>query len=200
MDPGLAALLARIRACRICRDTPMGRPLPHEPRPVVVASSRARVLIAGQAPGTKVHASGIPFDDRSGDRLRDWLGVTPAQFYDADNFAIVPMGFCYPGVNKSGSGDAPPMKRCAPTWHHRLLANLPKIRLTLLVGSHAQRGYLHGGKQSMTDTVKAFDQASAVWSLPHPSWRVVAWMRKNPWFVSDVLPTLRRAVASTLDD
>ena len=187
--------MSEIRACRLCANE-----LPLGPRPVVQADRTARLLIIGQAPGRKVHESGIPWNDASGDRLRSWLDISPAVFYDPSRIAIVPMGFCYPGVNKSGSGDAPPMKRCAPTWHHRLLANLPKIRLTLLVGSHAQRGYLHGGKQSMTDTVKAFDQASAVWSLPHPSWRVVAWMRKNPWFVSDVLPTLRRAVASTLDD
>ncbi|WP_338608795.1 uracil-DNA glycosylase family protein [Pelagibacterium nitratireducens] len=188
-------LMSEIRACQLC-----AKELPLGPRPVVQADRTARLLIIGQAPGRKVHESGIPWNDASGDRLRSWLDISPAVFYDPSRIAIVPMGFCYPGVSKSGSGDARPMKRCAPTWHHRLLASLPEIRLTLLVGSHAQRGYLHGGKRSMTETVKAFDRASAVWALPHPSWRVVAWMRKNPWFVSDVLPTLRRAVASTLDD
>ncbi|MAN76444.1 MAG: hypothetical protein CML24_04420 [Rhizobiales bacterium] len=188
-------LLREIRACELCSNE-----LPLGPRPVIQADRTARLLIIGQAPGRKVHESGIPWNDVSGERLRSWLNITPELFYDPSRIAIMPMGFCYPGVSKSGSGDAPPMGRCAPTWHHRLLASLPDIRLTLLVGSHAQRGYLPRDRRSMTETVKAFDRASAVWALPHPSWRVVTWMSKNPWFQSDLLPTLRTIVADTLAD
>ncbi len=201
MDPGLAALLARIRACRICRDTPTGRPLPHEPRPVVVASSRARVLIAGQAPGTKVHASGIPFDDRSGDRLRDWLGVTPAQFYDADNFAIVPMGFCFPGLDAKG-GDLPPRRECAPAWRAPLLALMPQIELVLAVGGYAQAWHMGVRRgASLTETVAGWRAALArgpgprVLPLPHPSWRNTAWLKRNPWFEAELLPALRHEIA-----
>ena len=188
-------LLREIRSCELCSNE-----LPLGPRPVVQAARTARLLIIGQAPGRKVHQSGIPWNDVSGERLRSWLNITPELFYDPSRIAIMPMGFCYPGLSKSGSGDAPPMARCAPTWHQRLLAGLPDIRLTLLVGSHAQRGYLPRDRRSMTETVKAFDRESPVWALPHPSWRVVTWMSKNPWFQSDLLPTLRRIVADTLTD
>lgn len=188
-------LLREIRACELCsHELPLGA------RPVIQAGRTARLLIIGQAPGRKVHQSGIPWNDVSGERLRSWLNIGPELFYDPSRVAIMPMGFCYPGVSKSGSGDAPPMDRCAPTWHRRLLASLPNVRLTLLVGSHAQRGYLSGDRRSMTETVKSYSRASAVWALPHPSWRVVTWMRKNPWFQSDLLPTLRLVVAGTLAD
>ena len=207
MDPALAALLTRIRACRICRDAPIGRPLPHEPRPVVVASSRARVLIAGQAPGTKVHASGIPFDDRSGDRLRDWMGVTRAQFYDADNFAIVPMGFCFPGLDAKGS-DLPPRRECAPTWRAPLLALMPQVELVLAVGGYAQAWHMaHMGVRrgaSLTETVAGWrtalagDASPRVLPLPHPSWRTLAWAKRNPWFEREVIPELRRRVRALL--
>ena len=199
MDPELAALAARIRACRICRDAPLGKPLPHEPRPVVVASSRARVLIAGQAPGTKVHASGIPFDDRSGDRLRDWMGVTREQFYDAGNFAIVPMGFCFPGLDANG-GDRPPRRECPPAWRAPLLALMPQVELVLAVGSYAQAWHM-GRRAPLTETVAGWRDALAgdagprVLPLPHPSWRNTAWLKRNPWFEAELLPVLRHEIA-----
>ena len=205
MDPALAAMLERIRACRICRDTPAGRPLPHEPRPVVVASSRARVLIAGQAPGPRVHASGVPFDDRSGDRLRDWLGVDRARFYDADNFAIVPMGFCFPGLDAKG-GDLPPRRECAPAWRKPLLDLMPQIELVLAVGGYAQAWHMgrHTGRRggaSLTETVAGWRAALAatgrprVVPLPHPSWRNTAWLKRNPWFEAELLPALRAEIS-----
>lgn len=204
MSEELEAFLKRIRACRICRDTPMGQPLPHEPRPVVVASSRARILIAGQAPGTRVHASGIPFDDRSGDRLRDWLGVSKAQFYDPDNFAIIPMGFCFPGLDAKG-GDLPPRRECAPAWRRPLLDLLPQIDLILAVGGYAQ--VWHMGKKrsaSLTETVAGWREGLAdkvtpkILPLPHPSWRNTAWLKRNPWFEAELLPVLRHEVAIRL--
>lgn len=204
MDETLAALLTRIRACRICRDTPTGRPLPHEPRPVVVASTRARVLIAGQAPGTKVHASGIPFDDRSGDRLREWLGVDRTQFYNPDNFAIVPMGFCFPGLDANG-GDLPPRRECAPAWRQPLLDLMPQIDLVLAVGGYAQTW--HMGKKrgaSLTETVAGWRTAFAgetgprIMPLPHPSWRNTAWLKRNPWFEAELLPVLRHEISIRL--
>lgn len=204
MDEELAALAARIRACRICRDTPTGRPLPHEPRPVVVASSRARILIAGQAPGTRVHASGIPFDDRSGDRLREWLGVDRPQFYDPDNFAIVPMGFCFPGLDAKG-GDLPPRRECAPAWRQPLLDLMPQIDLVLAVGGYAQAW--HMGKErgaSLTETVAGWHTSFAseggphLLPLPHPSWRNTAWLKRNPWFETELLPVLRHEISIRL--
>lgn len=204
MSEELEALLKRIRACRICRDTPQGQPLPHEPRPVVVASSHARILIAGQAPGTRVHASGIPFDDRSGDRLRDWLGVDKDQFYDPDNFAIVPMGFCFPGLDSKG-GDLPPRRECAPAWRKDLLDLLPQIDLILAVGGYAQAW--HMGKKrsaSLTETVArwreglAADTLPHILPLPHPSWRNTAWLKRNPWFETELLPALRREISIRL--
>ncbi len=192
-------LLRDIRACRICRDRPSGTSFPHEPRPVVVASRRARILIAGQAPGIRVHASGLPFDDRSGDRLRDWLAVDRALFYDPDKFAIVPMGFCFPGYDEKGS-DLPPRRECAPAWRARLLAEMPQIELILAIGQCAQAWHLrdlrHG---SMTDTVRNWRAIFAagtprVLPLPHPSWRNSGWIKKNPWFEQELLPALRGEV------
>ncbi|WP_428981642.1 uracil-DNA glycosylase family protein [Novosphingobium album (ex Liu et al. 2023)] len=172
-----------VRACRACGDL-----LPLGPRPVVQMSATARILIASQAPGTKVHASGIPFSDASGDRLRQWMGITPDQFYDAANIAIVPMGLCYPG--RSGSGDAPPRPECARLWRERLLAQMPDLRLTLLVGSYAQNHVL--GASALTERVRDFAAYLPRWfPLPHPSWRSAIWARNHPWFEKQVLPALR---------
>jgi uracil-DNA glycosylase len=170
---------------------------------VLQFSATSRILIVGQAPGSRVHASGVPFDDASGDRLRQWTGLDKPTFYDAARVAIVPMGFCYPGKGKSG--DLPPRRECAPLWHERVLACLPEDRLTLLVGSHALAGYVPrrvpGGaeKPSMTDIVADFRRYGPnVFPLPHPSWRVVLWMRQHPWFEAELLPALRAAVRARL--
>lgn len=201
MEDDLGRLVARIRACRICRDHPLGRPLPHEPRPVVVASQVARVLIAGQAPGTKVHASGIPFDDRSGDRLRDWLAVSREEFYDPDNFAIVPMGFCFPGQDARGS-DLPPRRECAPAWRAQLMALMPQVELVLTIGAYAQRWHLgDAGRAGLTGTVAQWratlmrNSSPRMLPMPHPSWRNTSWLKRNPWFEADLLPVLRTEIA-----
>jgi uracil-DNA glycosylase len=187
----LDALLEEVRACRVCADS-----LPLGPRPVVQMSATARILIAGQAPGTKVHESGIPFSDASGDRLRGWMGVSPEEFYDASKVAIVPMGFCYPGRQPSG-GDAPPRPECAPLWRRRLLAQLPELRLTLLVGTYAQADALGQGR--MSERVMGFrDHLPGVFPLPHPSWRTRHWAARNPWFDAEVLPALQGAVRRAL--
>ncbi len=196
----LDALLARIRACRICRDAPLAHPLPHEPRPVVAASTTARILIASQAPGTKVHASGLPFDDASGDRLREWLAVSRQEFYDPALIAIAPMGFCFPGQDAHGS-DLPPRRECAPAWRAPLLDLMPQVDLVLAVGGYAQKWHLGNlRKDSLSETVRAWDAISRatenpkVIPLPHPSWRNTAWIRKNPWFETELLTFLRQAV------
>jgi uracil-DNA glycosylase len=192
IDP-LPALLTQIRACTHC-----AAHLPHGPRPIVQAAPCARILIIGQAPGTRVHASGVPWDDDSGKRLREWTGLSPETFYDPATVALMPMGFCFPGTGESG--DLPPRPECAPLWHDRLRAALPGIRLTLLVGHYAQGRYLPAKpKRSMTDAVRAFaDTPDGLFPLPHPSWRSTMWMRKNPWFESEVLPQLRRRVTHVL--
>ncbi|MEO8558972.1 MAG: uracil-DNA glycosylase family protein [Rhodospirillales bacterium] len=189
----LPQLLKEVQACRICAAS-----LKLGPRPVLRASTTARLLIVGQAPGSKVHASGVPWDDKSGTRLRQWAGLSDAEFYDAAKVAILPMGFCYPGAG--ASGDNPPRPECAPHWHARLSEYLPQPRLTLLVGQYAQRYYLGTARQaSLTETVKAFAQyRPAFFPLPHPSWRSTLWMRSNPWFERDVVPALREAVRSLL--
>ncbi|HIJ61749.1 MAG TPA: uracil-DNA glycosylase family protein [Rhodospirillaceae bacterium] len=191
---GLAALLAEIRACRLCEAH-----LPLGPRPTLAAAASARVLVAGQAPGRKVHDSGIPWNDRSGDRLRQWMGLERGDFYDEGRLALIPTGFCYPGADPKG-GDLPPRRECAPTWHPRLLAALPGLRLTLLVGSYAQAFHLGSRRKStMTETVRSFrDYLPDILPLPHPSWRTTAWETKNPWFGDDVLPELRRQVRALL--
>jgi uracil-DNA glycosylase len=187
----LDSLLADVRACRACEHV-----LPLGARPVFQLSSTARILIASQAPGTKVHESGTPFSDASGDRLREWMGVPEEIFYDERRIAIVPMGLCYPG-RLPGSGDAPPRPECAPRWRGRLLAQMPGLRLTLLVGTHAQAGALGPGK--MVERVISFrDHLPAVFPLPHPSWRSQHWAAKNPWFEEDVLPALRQAIQHAL--
>jgi uracil-DNA glycosylase len=194
----LAAKVAEIRACRICVERPLGKPLPHEPRPVVVPSASARILIAGQAPGTRVHESGRPFTDRSGDRLREWLGVSAEEFYDTDNFAIVPMGFCFPGLDAKG-GDLPPRRECAPAWRADLMAAMPQLDLLLLIGQYAQSWHLGRRKEGVTETVRGWRSfvgsgSPMLFPLPHPSWRNTAWLKKNPWFEEELLPVLRRAV------
>lgn len=189
----LAHLLDEIRACRLCEAH-----LPLGPRPVLRASPTAQVLIVGQAPGTRVHASGVPWDDASGRRLREWMGVDDATFYDAARIAIVPMGFCYPG--RAGSGDAPPRRECRTTWHPRPHPLLPDVRLTLLVGQYAQAyGLGDRRKPSLTGTVRAWREylPDAI-PLPHPSPRNVGWFKANPWFEGDVLPALREGVRALL--
>lgn len=190
MPTALDALLTRIRACRLCEAY-----LPLGPRPVLRVGATARLLIVGQAPGTRVHDTGIPWNDPSGDRLRDWLAMDRDAFYDESRIAILPTGLCYPGRLPRG-GDAPPRPECAPTWHPPVRAVLPDIALTLLVGSYAQAYYLgRERKPSLTETVQAWrDYAPAVLPLPHPSWRTTAWQRRNPWFAHDLLPELRRRV------
>lgn len=190
----LDVLLRDIRACRICEAH-----LPLGPRPVLSASVTAPLLIVGQAPGTKVHASGVPWADASGDRLRDWLGIDRATFYDPARVAIVPMGFCYPG--RGASGDLPPRPECAKTWHPRLLPLLTGVELVLLIGTYAQAYFLGTRRaKTLTDTVHAFrDYAPRYVPLPHPSPRNTAWFMHNPWFAADVLPALRGHVATLLD-
>jgi uracil-DNA glycosylase len=200
----LEAVLAAIRACRHCVEMPQGKPLPHEPRPVLRASRTARLAVCSQAPGTKVHTSGTPFTDRSGDRLREWMGVTPQEFYDESRVAIVPMGFCFPGQDEKGA-DLPPRKECATLWHARLFAALPQLELVLAVGSHAQHFHLgDGAGASLQETMLAWRKHLTrkahprVLPLPHPSWRNNAWLLKNPWFESELLPVLRREVRRLL--
>ena len=189
---GFEALLAKVRACRACADL-----LPLGPRPVLQISPTARILIASQAPGTKVHASGVPFSDPSGDRLRDWMQISEDEFYDAKKIAILPMGLCYPG--RAQSGDAPPRPECAPLWRDRLLATMPGLRLTLLVGSYAQNHVL--GPGTVAERVRKFaSYLPQYFPLPHPSWRVTAWSRANPWFEDEVLPSLRAAIRPVLLD
>ena len=186
----LKRMLREVRACRICEaELPLG------PRPVVQVGSTARLLIIGQAPGSKVHQSGIPWNDASGNRLRDWLKLDHSVFYDAARVAILPMGFCYSGAAENG-GDKPPRPQCAPRWHERLIQHLPDLQLTLLVGQYAHRHYLNAGRKApMTETVQAFSQhGPQFFPLPHPSWRSVIWMRKHPWFEEAVIPELRKAV------
>jgi len=185
------ALIAEVRACTVCAGV-----LPLGPRPVFQMSQTATLLIASQAPGTKVHASGIPFADPSGDRLREWTGLSKERFYDPAKVAILPMGLCYPGRAKNG-GDAPPRPECAPLWRERLLAAMPDIRLTLVVGSYAQNHIL--GPGAMTPRVRDFrSYLPSYFPLPHPSWRSRIWAGRNPWFEEEVLPALRETVARAL--
>jgi uracil-DNA glycosylase len=203
-SPELNSVLAAIRACRHCVEMPQGKPLPHEPRPVLRASSTARLAVCSQAPGTKVHLSGTPFTDASGDRLREWMGVGKEEFYDEARVAIVPMGFCFPGQDEKGA-DLPPRKECARLWHRQLFAALPQIELVLAVGSYAQAFHL-GEEAGITlqETMLAWRKhlqrkaRPRVLPLPHPSWRNNAWLRQNRWFENELLPVLRGEVRKLL--
>ncbi|MFN7026130.1 MAG: uracil-DNA glycosylase family protein [Pseudorhizobium sp.] len=196
-------LRASIAACRICRDVPargIADRLAHEPRPVAVLSAKARILIAGQAPGLRVHQSGLPFNDASGDRLRDWLGVDREAFYDRDLFAIAPMGFCFPGYDAKGS-DLPPRRECAPLWRRAVVDAMPQIELVLAIGQYAQAWHLGSRRRKgMTETVHNWreyflsNQQPRVMPLPHPSWRNTGWLKRNPWFQEEVLPLLKQHV------
>lgn len=188
------ALLAEIRACRLCEAH-----LPAGPRPVVRGRPGARLLIVGQAPGRRVHETGIPFNDPSGDRLRDWMGIDRETFYDEGRIAILPMGFCYPGTVPK-QGDLPPRPECAPAWRSRLMAGLTEIRLTLAIGAYAQGFHLAGREGgNLTETVRRFrDCLPEILPLPHPSPRNNLWLRRNPWFEAEVLPELRARVADLI--
>lgn len=187
----------QIRACRLCAERFAQTHTAHEPRPVAWFKPGARILIAGQAPGARVHESGKPFTDPSGDRLRDWMGVDEATFYDRDQIAIVPMAFCFPGYDAKGS-DLPPPKICGQTWHDRVMEMLGVMPLTILVGGHAHKYHLKV-KTGVTETVENWEmRAPDVFALPHPSWRNTGWIKKNPWFETDTLPALRRRVKEVL--
>lgn len=184
-------LLREVRACTLCADY-----LPLGPHPVLQMHPDARILIASQAPGRKVHETGMPFTDASGDRLRRWLGMTPEIFYDAHRVAIIPMGFCYPGKGKSG--DTPPRPECAPTWRNRVMAHLPNLELTLVIGQYAKAWHMPGSG-SLTETVQAWSKYwPAIVPMPHPSPRNALWLRRNPWFEADVIPLVRQRVAELL--
>lgn len=201
-------LAADVAACRVCVEAQSGRPLPHAPRPVLrIGPGTARLVIAGQAPGTRVHASGTPFDDPSGTRLRDWLGLDAGTFYDARRVAIVPMGFCFPGLDAKGS-DLPPRPECARTWHDRIFAALPPPLLLVALGQHAQRYHLRRlgrpdlAAATLDATVanwRAILDATSLLPLPHPSWRNSGWLKRNAWFADDVLPVLRQRAGMAVD-
>ena len=219
-NTNLEVLCAQISRCRICRDDCQTNALPHEPRPVLVASSIAKIALCGQAPGTRVHQSGIPFSDPSGERLRLWLGVGEREFYNRDKFAILPMGFCFPGLDIKG-GDLPPRRECAAKWRTSLMEAMPQLELLLVIGIHAQAWHLGKlRKKNLTQTVTAWrefvdgnelDDGSSdgladgvginkpiMFPLPHPSWRNNIWLKKNPWFDEELLPRLREMIQSYL--
>lgn len=186
----LAALIEQAQACDLCAAT-----LPLGPRPIFRASITARLLIISQAPGTKAHLSGVPFNDPSGVRLRTWMGVDFETFYDQTRIGIMPMGFCYPGRQPNG-GDAPPAPDCAPTWHERFLPLMPNLQTILLVGGYAQKRYCM--VTNMTEAVRVFTHGQKFLALPHPSWRTIGWTQRNPWFEAEILPKLRAAVQRCL--
>lgn len=191
-DPEFNELLDSVRQCRLCEKS-----LPMGPRPVLQIDPRASILIAGQAPGRRVHESRIPFDDPSGDRLREWLSISREVFYDATKVAILPMGFCYPGTGKSG--DLPPRPECAKAWRHQLLQRLPNIKLTLVIGKYAQKWHLPKMEKNLTETVRAWKgYGDGVMPLPHPSPRNNIWLKKNPWFSESLLPELKKAAKHAL--
>ncbi len=198
LSTGAAALRDEIEACRACAARFAATATAHAPRPVVWFRPSARLLIAGQAPGMRVHLAGEPFRDPSGDRLRDWLGMGEAAFYDRDRVAIVPMAFCFPGYDARGA-DLPPPAICARLWRARVMAALPGVRLVLAVGGAAQRWHL-GTRAGVTETVADWrrHRAAGVFPLPHPSWRNTAWLKRNPWFEAEALPALRADIARLL--
>lgn len=207
MTSELAALAARIRACRLCIDAPRKTPLPHEPRPVLRVSPTARLLVASQAPGVRVHATGLSFNDASGDRLRQWMGVSRETFYDEAKVAIVPMGFCFPG-HGAGKSDLPPRPECRDAWHDDLFAILPRLDCILAIGRYAQDyHYKRVGRPlpkglRLDDIVRTASQfrgeAPRIVALPHPSWRNTGWLKRNPWFEDEILPMLRAEVARAI--
>lgn len=194
-----AALACAIRACTLCADRFAATATAHAPRPVVWFRPSARLLIAGQAPGARVHASGRPFTDPSGDRLRDWTGLSDAEFYDLSRVAVVPMAFCFPGYDAKGA-DIPPPAICARQWRGQVMAALPRLRLVLAVGGAAQRWHL--GTENVTDTVADWRSHAArgIWPLPHPSWRNTGWLKRNPWFTEELVPALRLSIRTALED
>jgi uracil-DNA glycosylase len=206
-DGGLAELLAQLRACRICRDAPLrGSALPHDPRPIIQASSTARLCIASQAPGLRAHDCGKPFYDPSGVRLRNWLGLDEATFYDERHVAIVPMGSCFPGYDPKG-GDLPPRPECADMWRARIFQNLPRLELILVIGQYAQAWHLGDEfRDGLTATVGRWREILAsprrprILPMPHPSWRNNGWLRRNPWFEAELLPVLKKEVGSLLSE
>ncbi|WP_339387397.1 uracil-DNA glycosylase family protein [Vibrio caribbeanicus] len=190
----LEQLLAEIRACRVCQNE-----LTLGCNPVIQAASSAKILIIGQAPGTKVHQTSVPWNDLSGQRLRQWLQIDSDTFYDPHQVAIMPMGLCYPGKGKSG--DLPPRKECAPLWHHQILPLLPQIKLTLLIGQYAQNYYLNDKPKTLTETVRHWQKwAPHFLPLPHPSPRNTLWLRKNPWFEETALPIIQTQVRKAFTD
>lgn len=203
----LATLVEHIRACRICRDTPQGVVLPHEPRPVIRVSTTARLLVAGQAPGVRVHNTGLSFNDPSGDRLRGWMGITREVFYDEARVAIVPMGFCFPGHDKA-KGDLPPRKECRIHWHDAIFADLPQIETILVIGRYAlayhfeRLGLPYDKNAPLDDIIASWRDyvrtKPRVIPLPHPSWRNNGWLKRHLWFEEEVLPMLRKEVAKAL--
>ncbi len=206
MKTELDLLLGEIRACRVCYEAPRyGKALAHEPRPVLQVSPNAPICIAGQAPGARVHASGRPYSDASGVRLRSWLGVDETIFYDVDKIAVVPMGFCFPGYDAAGS-DLPPRRECAEIWHDRLFGQLPNLKLILLVGGYAQRWHLARDmtQSGVTETVRRWreiylrNEPPRMIPLPHPSWRNTGWLKRNPWFEAELLPVIKAEVADLL--
>lgn len=203
-EPDFEALHRRILACRLCVDRPLGPPLVHEPRPILRPSRTARLVIASQAPGLRAHASGIPFHDRSGERLREWLALGADVFYDAERVVIAPMGFCFPGYDANGS-DRPPRAECAATWHERLFAAMPQVETIVMIGAFAQRYHLRRCGRAdelgptLTDTVSRWRAIARrtgprLFPLPHPSWRNTAWLKRHPWFEAELLPALRAEV------
>lgn len=203
-DTRLDAIAARIRACRVCIEAPDGPPLPHAPRPTFRVSATARLVVAGQAPGNLVHQTGLPFNDPSGNRLRDWMGVDRETFYDLARVAVVPMGFCFPG-NDAAGGDLPPRRECRPLWHDRLFEALPQVETILAIGRYSQAYHLARlgrplpGNAKVAETVARWREFCGsrplVFPLPHPSWRNTGWLKRNPWFEAEVLPALRAEVA-----
>ncbi len=189
------AILSDIKACQLCKAQ-----LPHSPRPVMAAGQHSRVVIIGQAPGSKVHKTGVPWDDPSGNLLREWMGIDKAAFYDTEQIALIPMGFCYPGKGKSG--DLPPRPECAPQWHTLLLQNMQNVSLTLLIGQYSQKYYLGDtAKSNLTETVRHYQNyLPRFFPLPHPSPRNRFWLKKNPWFGAEVLPAFTKLVGKLLTD
>ncbi|MGU3398685.1 uracil-DNA glycosylase family protein [Brucellaceae bacterium D45D] len=204
----LESLRRSIKECRICRDEPLFPPhLPHEPNPVCIISDKARIAICGQAPGIRVHNTSLPFNDPSGDRLRQWLGTTREEFYNPAYFTIIPMGFCFPGYDRHG-GDLPPRRECRKTWHDQVFAAMPQLQLILVIGQYALAYHLPGHRErNLTETVKNWrhfiktpnEAGCIVLPLPHPSWRNSGWLKRNPWFDAETVPHLRAKIRSLIE-